>query len=71
MNTEQLTELTTYLNSLSEEDQDGITIGACFDGYLFVEDYFGNTLDASKMIDMGYVYINSEKWWALEGELPA
>lgn len=71
MNIEQLTELTTYLNTLSEEDQDGITVGACYDGYIFIEDYF-SVLDSSKMIhELGYVYINSEKWWALEGELPA
>ncbi len=70
MNVKELTQLTEYLNTLSEEDRGSITIGACFDGYVFVEDYFGDTLDASKMIDMGYVYINSEKWWALEGELP-
>lgn len=70
MNIAQLTELTTYLNTLSEEDQDGITIGACFDGYIFIEDYFG-ILDAGIMYARGYVYITSEKWWALEGELPA
>lgn len=70
MNIAQLTELTTYLNTLSEEDRDGITIGACFDGYVFIEDYFG-ILDAGIMYARGYVYIESEKWWALEGELPA
>lgn len=71
MNVKQLTELTTYLNTLSKEDQCGITVGACYDGYVFVQDYY-NTLDASKMIhELGYVYINSEKWWALEAELPA
>lgn len=70
MNIAQLTELTTYLNTLSEEDQDGITIGACFDGYVFIEDYFG-ILDAGIMYARGYVYIEREKWWALEGELPA
>lgn len=70
MNIKQLTELTTYLSTLSEDDQDGITIGACFDGYIFIEDYFG-ILDAGVMYARGYVYIESEKWWALEGELPA
>jgi hypothetical protein len=71
MNIKQLTELTAYLNTISEDDQGSISIGACFDGYIFVEDYFGDILDAQKMHDMGYVYINSEKWWALEEELPA
>lgn len=70
MNIAQLTELTIYLNTLSEDDQDGITIGACFDGYIFIEDYFG-ILDAGVMYARGYVYIESEKWWVLEGELPA
>lgn len=70
MNIKQLTELTTYLNTLSEDDQDGITIGACFDGYIFIEDYFG-ILDAGIMYARGYVYIESEKWWTLEEELPA
>lgn len=70
MNIAQLTELTTYLNTLSEEDQDSITIGACFDGYIFIEDYFGNTLSADKMSEMGYVYLYANKFWVLEGEMP-
>lgn len=71
MNIKQLTELTTYLNTLSEDDQDGITIGACFEGYIFIEDYFGNVLDSNTMFNIGYVYIGNCKWYALEGELPA
>ena len=70
MNIKQLTELTEYLNILSEDDQDSISIGACFDGYVFVEDYFGDILDAQKMHDMGYVYLNANKFWVLEESIP-
>lgn len=37
MNIKQLTELTEYLNTLSEDDQDSISIGACFEGTFSLE----------------------------------
>lgn len=71
MNIKEVNELTAYLNTIPEDWESSISIGACFDGYIFVQDYFGDTLNHEKMSEMGYVYIESEKWWALEGEFPA
>lgn len=72
MNIKELNDLTNYLNTLPEDDKCSISIGACYDGYIFVEDTdcFG-CLHTNKMIEMGYVIVQEDPiWWALEGELP-
>lgn len=73
MNIKEITELTTYLNTLSKDDQCSISIGACYDGYIFVEDTdCDGCLNGDSMIKMGYIIVQDNPiWWALEGELPA
>lgn len=64
MNLREIGALVDYLRTVPDHSGD---IGACFDGYIFVQDD-GDDLDSDRMYELGFTWDRHERWYAFDAD---
>lgn len=64
MNRKSMGELIDYLRTVPKWHDE---IGACFDGYIFVQDD-EELLDSDKLYEIGFVYDKQNNWYAFDAD---